>query len=175
MTAFKGEYFLMIECGNLAALTLCHPKMQIQDQQRQLSISQWCCAHHLRAAFCAQALWTSAQEQAHKHTNTSTQAQVHKCVRTSTPAPSTSTPLHKCSGLLRAPRKVLCDQIDPLPPFVSVLLIELITSPMATFGGFELLFALLVLTNLHHHLNPACIIMNCTMIAIETSFDRAVF
>ena len=140
----------MIECGNLAAPTLCHPKMQIQDQQRQLSISQWCCAHHLRAAFCAQALWTSAQEQAHKHTNTSTQAQELKCVRT-------SKPLHKCSGLLRAPRKVLCDQIDPLPPFVYVLLIELVTSPMGTFGGFELLFALLVLTTLHQHLKPACI------------------
>ena len=66
MTTFENEYFLMIECGNLAALTLCHPKMQIQDQQRQLSISQWCCAHHLRAAFCAQALRTSAQEQAHQ-------------------------------------------------------------------------------------------------------------
>ena len=155
----------MIECGNLAALTLCHPKMQIQDQQRQLSISQWCCAHHLRAAFCAQAA-------------------VDQCARTSTPATNTSiststqtrkhTTAHQCTRLLRAPRKVLCDQIDPLPPFVSVLLIELITSPMATFGGFELLFALLVLTNLHHHLNPACIIMNCTMIAIETSFDRAV-
>ena len=66
MTTIESEYFLMIECGNLAALTLCHPKMQIQDQQRQLSISQWCCAHHLRAAFCAQALWTGAQEQAHQ-------------------------------------------------------------------------------------------------------------
>ena len=147
----------MIECGNLAALTLCHPKMQIQDQQRQLSISQWCCAHHLRAAFCAQA----AVDQCAR---TSTQAQELKCVRT-------SKPLHKCSGLLRAPRKVLCDQIDPLPPFVSVFLIELITSPMGTFGGFELLFALLVLTTLHQHLKPACIIMSCTMIA-ETSFDR---
>ena len=67
----------MIECGNLAAPTLCHPKMQIQDQQRQLSISQWCCAHHLRAAFCAHALWTGVQQQA--------QAQVHKRVSTSTP------------------------------------------------------------------------------------------
>ena len=26
MTTIKGEYFLMIECGNLAALTLCPPK-----------------------------------------------------------------------------------------------------------------------------------------------------
>ena len=26
MTTFENEYFLMIECGNLAALTLCHPK-----------------------------------------------------------------------------------------------------------------------------------------------------
>ena len=137
MTTIESEYFLMIKCGNLAALTLCHPKMQIQDQQRQLSISQWCCAHHLRAAFCAQALWTGTQEQA--------QAQVHKCV-------STSTPVHKCNEPLRAPRKVLCGQIDPLPPLVSVLLIELVTPLMGTFGGFELLFALLVLTTLHHHL-----------------------
>ena len=77
MTTIESEQFLMIECGNLAALTLCHPKMQIQDQQRQLSISQWCCAHHLRAAFCAHALWTGVQQQA--------QAQVHKRVSTSTP------------------------------------------------------------------------------------------
>ena len=89
---------------------------------------------------------------------------VHKCV-------STSTPVHKCSEPLRAPRKVFCGQIDPLPPLVSVLLIELVTSPMGTFGGFELLFALLVLITLHHHLKHACIIMSCTMIA-ETSFDR---
>ena len=158
MTTFENEYFLMIECGNLAALTLCHPKMQIQDQQRQLSISQWCCAHHLRAAFCAQAAVDQCARTSTPATSTSASTQKHECTK------STSTPVHKCSGILRAPRKVLCGQINPLPPLVSVLLIELVTSPMGTFGGFELLFALLVLTALHHHLTPACIIINCTVI-----------